>query len=553
MFSPTSLDRLFHHGIRNPYEWDHLRCTFSKRTTPMANGPPELYEEPFDEELGPFSPLNMVFMDEPDFEVEDIEAARAAPPAAPSTPSAVVPQLNDLPSPPEFVPAHEEAAASNNCRVTPPASPAPDNLGPPGGPQPQPAPPSPPFPPQPAPVQSPQQMPHEWGENPEPPAEAREPRHDEPGEDGARARPRQPAPRRDRPAPEPPEDGPWMVALEVNDGDNWGNEPVVPPPAPPGLPPGSKVINNSVNQSHSCTIPRHIPILVPAGPTWVGTMAYIVTSLLLPLLLFRSLSLLCLLTCLVVSLGLKPLMRAISLWWRWSKLRKKLKFDRNRALVVRAMGPGAAERAIRNIRLGPVDERRIPFRMQLLAWFDASVQRAATAFGVTSFVQTGVLTNKGVYECPVTTVDLRPSEYRGTASSKDVCEVMIAEIEDIHAQSKSLILYNQSMVNNIGRTLATMPASQRYSEAGPRANRITDLQIPETIYRAVQAGSARVALMEAAANDIADRQALGTLQDFHKGSPSTPFTASDIVLLTGAPCLLFLAMTLVSLCTHLLA
>lgn len=341
----------------------------------------------------------------------------------------------------------------------------------------------------------------------------------------------------------PHPDSAW--AIDIDDGA-LGPEPPISRPEPPA---GFAPLNNSIASRSTLALPPCIPILVPSRAQWLSRFCYVVLNLLLSVALFPRLNLATLITCILLSLSMRACFRALSLVWRWSSWRKELRFERDEGLqAIPVLGAGAAERALMNIRLGPIDERRTGLRLQVLAWIDATIQRMSSAMGVTRFIQTGVLKNVGVYRCPLTAVEVRPTEYRGTAASPDVCEIVVAEVEDIHAQNTSLVLYHQGMVNTLSRSLATMPTSQRYREALPRANRITEHQIPESIYRAVQAGSARVAMIDAAANDIADQHVLGTLQDFHEGSPSTPFTASDIVLLTGAPSLLCLLIALVSLC-----
>jgi hypothetical protein len=322
------------------------------------------------------------------------------------------------------------------------------------------------------------------------------------------------------------------------------------PDAPPVDPWGPPVpnppiyLNANAAVGHIHTVPRNERIRVLVQPTFV-ILKWFIINIIMSVILSGGFNFATVIISVILSVVLQPCFRMLLQLWRRSDVYRRIALE-HPIPVGNGLTTAQMNILISQHLEEPVHEVSPAVSVTALATVDSLIQRSATSLGLTNQVVTGNLSLYGTYLVPRTEVDVRPSNYIGTLASANVAELCVSHLDDVHNQRTSLVFWSPEMVNQVLSSSRYIPAEQRSREIGPRASRITDQQIQSPFYSMVQAGSAHVANIRASGFDIVDSFARGTILDFPQGSPSTPFTASDIVPKMGAPFLLSLGMMLTS-------
>jgi hypothetical protein len=330
------------------------------------------------------------------------------------------------------------------------------------------------------------------------------------------------------------DDAPPQVVINVDNGQGGWDVPASPP----------SPLNSQAAVGHHQVVPtlQNIRVHVRAG--WVN-LKWTMLIFIFSLLACGGFNLPAVVMSVVLGAVLKPVCRLLVAMWRRSSLRNGLLVDHALMLDSPLTTEQMNHLMVEHLN-EPVVELNPAPAVTLTAGFDSLVQRTAVFMGLTEQVMTGQLVLHGRYTVPSTSVDFRPTNYIGTTASRNLVEVCVSHIDNIHEQTSSLVFWSPEMVGQLMSSSRYIPAAQRALELGPRSSRITDQQLQSTFYSEIQAGSARVAMIRASSADMTDIHTRSTVLDFQRGSPSIPCMASDIVPKMGAPFLLFLGMMLTS-------
>lgn len=324
--------------------------------------------------------------------------------------------------------------------------------------------------------------------------------------------------------------------------------PALAPPPPPaaagGAPAPGGPINNQPAVGHHLAVPEREHIRV-VGRAKCVDFKWLVVIMLLSSLLTWGLDFKTVIVATILSIVLRPFSKVLVLLWRHSTWRTSLDIPRPPPVAAPLTTVDMDNLMARRTR-EPVLEIVPPASVTIAAGVDRFIQRTAITMGLSEQVITGQLVLHGRFTVPQSAVDFRPTNYIGTTASRNLVEVCVSHIDNIHDQRTSLVFWSPEMVNQLLSATRYLPAAQRALELGPKSTRITDQQLQSTYYSEVQAGSSRVAMIRASGSDLEDLHARSTVLDFQQGSPSTPCMDTGIVPQMGAPFLLLFGMMLLS-------